>query len=348
MIKKALIGSLVIATLLLSACGDANSEGEDALVTQQLLDQGEFQQVISRVEPTANTNEDYLTLAAAYMGKAGFSLSQIIGIVATSATATGGNEFSSFIDNASNNSTPTALADLETAVIYYKKVVQDKCLDNNATLGAAEADLCLYVGLANVSSTAVTFGYISDDVTVLSDNTGKVDDKLTASTCALEYAFNDGNMSNAGCNASAESNVTFTESNRTYSDINITVNAKVFEYLITAPNTTTGVRSTALTNGKCTLTSFATRVDDSNETGYYPCPLNESSDVNKTDITTDEILVNALNEGLDSIGASVSTDVQSDIDKFKEEILVANGRNITDANTTITTADIIAYLNANN
>lgn len=347
MIKKAFIGSLVVATLLLSGCGDSTSEGEDALVTQQLLDKGQFSSVIARIEPTASTTEDYLTLAAAYMGKAGFSLSQIIGIVATSATGTGGNEFSSFIDNASNNSTPTALNDLDTAVVYYKKVVQDRCLDNNITLGAAEADLCLYVGLANISSTAVVFGYISDDVTVLSDNTGKTDDKLTASTCALEYAFS-GSISDPDCSVSEESNITFIQSNRTYSDINITVNNQSFEYLLTQPNANTGTRSIAITNGKCTLESFETRVDDSNATGYYACPINESSDVNTTDITTDEVLVNALNNGLDSIGASTSADVQSDIDKFKEEILVASGRSINDANTTITTQDIINYLDSKN
>ncbi|MDF1877376.1 hypothetical protein JHD47_06055 [Sulfurimonas sp. SAG-AH-194-L11] len=347
MIKKAFITSLVATTLLFTGCGDEASEGEDALVTQQLLDKGEFSSVIARIEPTASTSEDYLTLAAAYMGKAGFGLSKIIGIVATSATATGGNEFSSFIDSASANSTPTALNDLDIAVVYYQKVLQNKCLDKNITLGAAEADLCLYVGLANVSSTAVTFGYIADDVSVLSDNTGRTDDKLTASTCALEYAFS-GTISDANCTASAESNITFIESNRTYSDINITVNAQVFEYLLTPINPLTGVRSTAITNGKCTLNSFSTRVDDSNVTGYYACPITESSDVNTTDITTDEILVNGLNNGLDSIGASVSADVQSDIDKFKEEILVSSGRSINDANTTITTQDIINYLNSNN
>ncbi|MDF1883414.1 hypothetical protein JHD49_05610 [Sulfurimonas sp. SAG-AH-194-C21] len=347
MIKKAYIASLVVGTLLFTGCGDGTSEGEDTLVTQQLLDKGQFRSVIARVEPTASTSEDYLTLAAAYMGKAGFSLSKIIGIVATSATATGGSEFSSFINKASSNSTPTTLNDLEVAVTYYKKVVEDRCIDKKITLGVAESDICLYIGLANVSSTAVTIGYITDDVSVLIDNTGKIDDKLRASTCALEYAFT-GVISDPACTPSGEVNVTFTQSNRTYSDMSITVNGKDFGYLLTQNDADTGLRSTAITNGKCTLDSFSTRVDETIAVDYYACPINESSDVSKSDITTDKVLVNALNNGLDAIRASASADVQSDIDKFIEEVLVESGRSINDVNTRITTQDIINYLNSKN
>ena len=349
MLKNILYAGLVALTISFSACGGSN-DGETALETQQMLDNGEFDAVIARVEGHASTKEDYLTLGAAYMGKAGFSLASIVGIVAASATGNGGDEFSVFIDNASQRSTPTALTDLDTAVGYYQKVIQNRCLDLNATLGAAEKDLCLYVGLANVSSTAVTISYITDDVAVLSDPTAAVDYKLNASTCAMQYAFDgtkDGN-----CTFSSESNVTFIQSNRNYADINITVNADtnntVFEYLITPPDSVTGLRSTAVTKGKCTLADFATRVDDSNATDYFPCPIIESSDSNISDLTTESILVKALNDGLDSIGSSASPDVQSDIDSFKEEILVANGRSINDANTTITTEDIIVYLNSNN
>ncbi|MEA2073908.1 MAG: hypothetical protein U9O86_10015, partial [Campylobacterota bacterium] len=225
-------------------------------------------------------------------------------------------------------------------------VVGNKCLDTNATLSGAEADLCLYVGLSKVSQTAVAISYIADDVQVLSDNNGS-DSKLTASTCAMQYAF-DGTQ-NTECTFGAESNVTFDGSGKTYGDINVTVDEDTFEYLISG---SVNPRSTVLTNGICTLESFASRVDDENASGYdssatyHVCPIDETNATVET--TTEEILVDALNNGTDSIGAAVSDEVNEDIQEFKNEVLTANGRSINDDNTTITMEDIIKYLNKNN
>jgi len=343
--KRFISATLIAATLMFSACGDGG-DGESALETQQLLDNGNFSAVIAKLESSASTQSDYLALASAYMGKAGFSLSSIVGTVIASGDSNESSSFSSYVTKSSTNSNSRSLGDLDTAVSYYQKVVNNTCLDANVTKNSAEKDICLYVGLSKVSQTAVAISYIVDDIDVLSDTTTGTDNKLTTSTCAMEYAAK--GTSNAKCTFSSESNVTFTKSNKIYGDINITVNGATFEYLITPVSGV--VRSTAITNGFCTLDDFTTRVSDKNASSFnvatfHACPLNENNDTN--DSTTEDILVKALNDGVDSIGSAVSEDVKKDIEKFKNDVLKANGR-ANDVNTTIAIDDIIKYLEQQN
>ncbi|SFV62789.1 hypothetical protein MNB_SM-4-1812 [hydrothermal vent metagenome] len=341
MFKKMVITFLLGMTLIISGCGSSDGEGESALETQQLLDNGEFTAVISKLEGSANSTSDYLSLAAAYMGKAGFSLSSIIGIVVSSAESGEDSTFASFIENSKETSNIGSLADLKIAVGYYEKVVSKNCTDVNATFSGAEEDLCLYIGLSKVSQTAVAIGYITDNVDVLNDKNAS-DPKLTASLCAIQYSL-DGNTSVSPlCTFSAEQNLTFVQSTKTYASIDVTVDGNVtFEYLISGQ---TNPRSTVLTSGFCTLDSFATRVGEINDITYYVCPVDET---NTTDETTSvSILVDALNDGVDSVGAVVSDDVQADIDQFKQEII--DTRTDGDTSSTISIEDILKYLEDNN
>jgi len=346
MIKKVIATSLVTAALVFSACG-GSSDGESQLETQQMLDEKDYAGVISKLESSASTTSDYLALAAAYMGKAGFSLSSIIGIVATSADSGDNNTFAAFIENSKEKSNSQSLNDMNTAVSYYNRVVLNtKCSDKNASLSGAQSDVCLYTGLSQISQTAVAMSYIADDVSVLGDKSGS-DDKLTASTCAMQYAFDGNTTSSSECSFSSESNITFA-SGITYGDITITVNGKLFEHLIT-PAGNTNNRSTALTQGYCSVTDFSTRVDDKNSSdyqlSYHVCPIDENS---QTSTTSEDILVDALNNGSDSIGTALPDDTtKEDVDQFKKDVLKSSGRE-NDTNTTITTEDIINYLNENN
>jgi len=341
MMKKIVSASLLGLSILVVGCGSSNSEGESRLETQQMLDNQDYEGVIAKLEDSANSTSDYLSLAAAYMGKAGFSLSSIIGIVASSADSNDDSTFATFIESSKEKSNSQSLNDLKTAVKYYQNVLGNKCLDENQTLSGAESDLCLYVGLSKITQTTVAVSYITDDVSVLNDSNGS-DAKLTASTCAMQYAFDGNTTSNTSCTFSAESNVTFAQSGKTYGDINITVDGnQTFEYLISG---TTNPRSTVLTNGLCTLSDFTTRVDDSNDSNYHVCPVSET---NTTETTTEEALLNGLNGGVDTVGSAVSDDVKDDVDQFRSDVLAANNRE-NDANTTVTIEDIIKYLDDNN
>ena len=345
MLKKRLVYSIVvIATLFMTGCSD--SEGESQLETQQMLDNKNYNGVISKLESGADSESDYMALASAYMGKAGFSTSSLI----TKLTDSGDSNddaFVAFIQSATDSSDEDPLKNLKKSSFYYEKIVDNvRCKDDNATLSAFERDICLYTGLSKVSQTAIAISYITDSVGAFGDDSGNSDNKLTASTCAMQYAL-DGNTSNisSDCNISNEGDVTFANG-VTYGDINVTVGGKDFEYLITPSNTAVTPRSTVITKGYCTVDSFATRVDDKpNDSDYHVCPLNETG--SDDEITTEKILVDALNNGIDSIGMALSDDAAESVEEFKKEVLEANGReNATDQ--TITTADIIKYLEDKN
>ena len=337
MIKKILTTSLVVSALIFSGCGESG-EGEAVLATQQMLDNGDFVGVIDKLESRASTTGDYLSLASAYMGKAGFSLSSIIGTVAASADAANGDAFATYIEDSKRKSNSRSLNDLDAAVAWYQKVVANKCLDSNAILTGAESDICLYVGLSKVSQTAVAIGYIANDVAILTAGTGGSDNKLTASTCAMQYA---NGSSYPKCTLSGDNNITFSSNGKTYNEVTFTVGAESFDNLITYASP----KSTAITNGFCTLNDFTTRVDYKVNTDYHVCPVNESA--TEKDMTTEETIVMALNEGINSVSMAASQDVQQDINEFRDDILAANGRQ-NDADKTITVEDLIKYLDNKN
>lgn len=339
MIKKIVTTSLVVTALLLSACGDGG-EAESILQTQEMLDNRDFDGVIAKLENNTSTlsDTDSIALASAYMGKAGFSLSAIIGIVATNANGVG-DAFTAFVKDSIKNSSPDAIAELEQAKKYYTSVINSKCLDDRAVLSTPESDLCLYSGLANLSQTTVSIGSLTDDIEALGK---KADDKLKASVCAMQYAY-DG--SSGECSISPNADVTFSQSVKTYKSINVTYNGNSSEYLLTK----TDPSSTVITKGFCPKDDFSKRVLTKSTVGYeasyHSCPTTETSDIE--DVTTQKVIVDAINNSTALIAAIGITDIKDDIDSFKQEILVANGRG-NDANKTLSASDIIKYLEDKN
>ena len=111
MLKNIIIASMLSFVLLFSACG-GDSGAEDALVLQEKLDNGDFSGVINDVEAGASTNADYIMLATAYMGRAGFSFSSIIGIVVQSSESGESSTFASFIEEVEVSSNNSSLRDL--------------------------------------------------------------------------------------------------------------------------------------------------------------------------------------------------------------------------------------------
>lgn len=348
--KKMLTVSLVSAVLLFSGCGDSTSEGESRLETQQMLDSGDYVAVISRLEGIASSYEDYILLGAAYMGKAGLSLTDIISAIATDSNSS--DSFSGFVGSISSRSSSTAITDLTKAKVYYKKVVGDMCADVNAstTLNDSQKDICLYIGLSSTSQAAVSIDLLAGDIEAFGNDSVGPDNKLTASTCAMSYAFNR-TYNTANCTLTqASSDITFTDTNRTYAPLTVTINADInateYYYLMTDVNTT------ALTKGFCTLDDFTTRADDYNASAIpslYACPVNE--DKTSDEITSVGILTTVLNEGIASTGAAASAETQADVDEFKCNILggIYSGTDCTVPLTTpISELDIINYLAAKN
>jgi len=345
MIKKLLVTSLLGLSLMMSGCGD--TEGEDRLETQQMLDAGNFTGVISKLEGRASTKDEYLSLGAAYMGKAGLSLTNIITSMVSS-VGSGDSAFAGFVTGISSSSSISALPDLSKAIDYYTNVVGAACLNPNATLTNSQKDICLYIGLASTSSAAVTIDLITGDIATFGDSTAQKDEKLTASICALGYAF-DGNET-TDCSVIRDVNVTFLESGKTYRSVLMSVvggSGSQYGYLINDNN------QTVLTKNYCENTSFSTRTStDTYVVGapaQHACPINESSSAEE--FTTAGVLVDVLNDGIGAIGGAATEETQGDIDEFKCEILgghynydscdVSLDNNVTEQN-------IIDYLNSQN
>lgn len=345
MIKNILIGSLTAFTLLISGCG--NGEGESKLQTQQMLDDGDFQGVINKLESSANSNSDYILLASAYMGKSGLTLTNLISTISdSSGSSSNSSGFAGFATALSSTTSPTAITDLKAAVGYYKKVANGACSATNTAITDSQRNICLYIGLASTGSAASTIELLAGDISTFGVQ-GEIDPKLTASTCAMKYAYDRDISSISNCSVAENGNVTFVGSGKSYTllDVNIT-NATTsvvtgFEYLMTDSNTT------ALTKDYCTKESFATR-QATQDAGYYACPVQETSGV---DITSAGVLVDVLNNGLDAVGSAVNADIQGDLDQFKCEILSGTYSNSScDVNTSvdINISDITTYLSNQN
>ena len=330
MVKKILISSLCSAMILLSGCGD--SEGEERLSIQQMLDDGNYVGVISALESSADSDDDYMALGAAYMGKAGLSLANIVTAVASESDS-GGSGFALFVESIAEQSTLTALVDLGKSASFYKEVVGNACTTPSLNLSDSQKDICLFIGLGATTKAAVAIDSLIGDISTFGDGVGS-DDKLTASACAMQYAFN--GSTGVGCSIVENTDVNFTTINKVYKELTVTVNFTGYDYLM---NSTTP-KQTVLTDGYCTNTDFSTRVDTyDSTTAPYACPVNE--DPLAEELTTAGVLVDILNEGIDSIGAAVTEDIQADINEFREEITGSVSGTVTEQN-------IIDYLNDQN
>ena len=74
-------------------------------------------------------------------------------------------------------------------------------------------------------------------------------------------------------------------------------------------------------------------------TAPYACPIIEDSTADE--LTIEEVLVTVFNEGVESIGAALTEDIQEDINEFVSEI-------DTDSDESINEEEILNYLNSKN
>jgi hypothetical protein len=75
--KKLLSASIAGIMLFLSGCGSTDSEVENRMTAQQLIDKGHYSEAISMLEAKGvKTDGDYMMLSSAYMGKAGFGFAE--------------------------------------------------------------------------------------------------------------------------------------------------------------------------------------------------------------------------------------------------------------------------------
>jgi len=309
MLKKIIATSLMTSTLIFSGCGD--SEGESRLETQNMLDNGEFIGVITKLEGNAATDEEFMALASAYMGKAGYSILEIAS--AMSKDTPEGEADDPMKRLVSDDKPASSVTDLSKAATYYKKVVGEDACDsqkneeNNITLDTNQEDVCLFISLSAIAKTATTLDLLAGDMASFSssdEDANTTDYKLSASGCAMQYAF-DNNFSvteTDDCTFSVANNdVNFTIVNRLYRPLDVKViedvNATIYHFMMTAEDEITHNRSTALTKEYCTNESFE-RFEEYNTT-LYACPVNEDPEIEET--TSVGVLTDTLNGDIDAI-----------------------------------------------
>lgn len=363
MMKKILATSLIGMMLLFSGCGE--SDAVDPLETQQMLDDKDYIGVINKLENRPASDMNNIALGDAYMGKSGLGLLDVVQIMLADNNDTGASDdaFSVLAEGIDEKKSSTALSDLKLSTYYYEEVVN--CDDENLT--SSQNNICLRNGMAQTVRAIVAISYLGDIASIAASAADSTSDELDASTCAMQYAndMNDSSLDPTVCTAFEDGNVTF-DNNATYTQLEITMPAtgNKYDYLITKP--TAGIRQTALTEGYCTSSDF-TRYDinttDRNamtKVPVYPllytvdplvevhaCPVNEGAP--EDEVTAADILVNVLNGGLDAIVAATGgdTELATEVEGFKYEILGINEADVTeDTNTTITIDDITAYLNS--
>ena len=380
MLKKVIATSLIVSTLIFSGCG-TDTEGESRLETQNMLDNGNFKGVITKLEGSASSNEDYITLASAYMGKAGYSILEIASALSKDTKDTNGDDEDPMKKLVGDDKPASSVTDLSKAASYYKKVVgEDTCdkkknEENNITLDTNQEDVCLFVSLSAIAKTATTLNLLADDMASFStdekDNAQNITDyKLEASGCAMQFAF-DNNFSvttSSDCSFEiAPNDINFTVVNRMYRPLAVHVNedtnnSNIYHFMVTQEDNVTHTRSTALTKDYCTNESFE-RFNEYN-TSLYACPINEDPEVVET--TSVGVLTDTLNGDIDAILAIVPKDDEDDEDIGEDEINefkcdVINGtfddetKVCTEQNSTtkinfedrnITEEDIINYMNS--
>jgi len=325
MLKKNLIVSLAAAMLLFNACD--NSEGESHLKTQQMLDDGNYQGVIAHLEADANSNDDYLALATAYMGQAGYTLLDIIGAMLNNEDDD--NLISLLAKNASYNST----LDLQKAQDYYTQIVsRDECTQQDVS--SSQQDICLFMGLSAISKISSTINLLAGDISNFGIAT---DDKLTATTCAMQFALNNSTQNiSPECSVVEGSEVHFKTTDKSYTSLVVEVNNESYHYLLTSP-TETGSRETISTSGYCSTSSFTPR-EETYSSNLYACPINE--DPNVEDTTSLSLLKDELNNGIDLITGSSEEDsnLKESTDEYKCEVL--NGEYNNNSCSVDTTQDI--------
>jgi len=345
---------MLFLTIFIVGCNNDSSKMDDFNISfnesnismseiNQLLDNHEYEAVISKLDSVASNNDEYLALAEAYMGISGLDISKVISDICSS------DKLMDFI-NKTDDATKeckTPLDYLNKAVDYYILVLGDSCESDDSNLTDFEKEICTYKGLAQTVESVTSINYLIS----YEKNAKK------ASACAMQYAFNG---VEDGCSVFEDGELTFTQTNKTYERIDVVVNDDHFEYLL-VKNDLTGVKEVVITDGYCSLDSFDTRVDSKNDPDYkesfHVCPVNlvnhdktyiTQSFTDADTYTTKQGIVDSFNYGTHSIliGDINNTLLKDKIIEFKDEII--ESRDVDDGNETIKTEDIVSFFNKEN
>ncbi len=309
---------LLVIGLFVSGCGESENECKFGVLNS--LDKGEYDKVLNTLESEDKQcgftdDEKNMNIAAAYLGKAGFTTIEIINNMLESESVDSDNGFSSFVKSSRSANPSESIISFNRANDRYNLVTNNECKDLSNSNSIVK-DSCFYTGLMQVSQTANSIDLIfggSDEVDKWQDsslltpeddkNKNNQADSVDAATNAIDYAINKPVVLSSGITRDTTlGNKTFTKNGDefTFELIKITVGSEergdnVYYKLITIDQTP---NSPVVTDGICKLDFKFYEADDTTiGKNYFPCPI---IDGNQTMNVNDQ-LVYAVNNGLENI-----------------------------------------------
>ncbi len=327
----------------------------------RLLDEGKYDEVLSTLNSTlcsSMSQEDRsINEAAAYLGKAGFSVPSLLKDILNATNSNGsGNKVSTFTRILTDKASGSDL-DLITKAMRAYEGAGVNCTN---PIGAEEENICFLKGITEIAkmgiSTTLLFKSLNgtQDLNKIIDywmnnSTGNctidVDsdtnpDSLQFSTCAMKFAVrynstmsSSGNLTNPNCGYQIiNKNATFYGINGTFLILKLTISpssnctgyGNKTDYKL-IENSTSGM-FVVLTDGYCYASNRTSCSAFNNATQCYPCPVVSG---NQT-LTAVGTIVDSLNNGGTLIENVVQTSgtnetaVQDAITDFKQDFCKAN------------------------
>jgi hypothetical protein len=359
MYKKLIASSLVAASVIFSGCGSSDTTCRFGV--QNAIDKGNYDKAISDLKgqcSTAFTKSDLnMNLAAAYMGKSGYSVSDIADTLINS-NKNGSNAFTSFLDNVNGKKQPESLPNLYTAGDYFIAAIESNTTVPVSTLCSASVirsldnsrrtNACLYIGFNETIKTANTITYLTGNVNSLVNSINSQQNNtpydMKASLDALAWSMSSNYVSKGANITAVDVNISGTR----FAHVKVDYGTNGLFYRLAKSMTQDANNSTVVTDGYCDANGSkvnCTGIENadgsidtanSNAANCYACPV--VFDSNNTTLGVGELLVNSLNSGSETIAAVANDpDITNSIGDFKYEI---TGRR--DGNVTI--QEIINYL----
>ncbi|WP_428738031.1 hypothetical protein [Sulfurimonas sp.] len=351
--RKAFYGTLFAVVLILSGCGSDDTTCR--IDVQNAMDKGDFDTAVSKLEgecaSTFSSSDKNYNLALAYMGKAGYSVTDVL-VSLLDANNDSGDAFVSFASSISATKQENSAAYLQTSQEHFllsvttdiNDTLVQLCATANSSDNLRLRDACYYYGFNQAVTTVDTLSYLTSDLGTaldsINNDSNATPDDLQASLDALAWAVGDASITNV-----SDSNITI--NGNAFKHLDVNVSGKSF-YRLATDNAPDLSASTVLTDGYCDENGSKTNCEgielsdgDINTTnplatGCYACPV--GVDTNSS-INVASVLIDALNNGTDTIASLTDdADTQASIDDLKLEI-------DTNSDGNITSEELINYLN---
>ena len=331
---------------------------------QNAIDKGEYDTAIADLKgkcATAfNSSDLNMNLASAYMGKSGYSVSDIADMLINSDN----NEdaFSSFISSVDTKRKPDSLPLLNKASEYFTNAIARNGITKaSAICTAAKLNLlndsrvtnaCLYIGFNETIKAANTITYLTGDVNKLVDSISNGSNAtpydMRASLDALAWMIDASYKPKSSDPTITPSDVKI--GGYPFAAVKVKYSGVGTFYRLAKSVARDSNNTTVVTDGYCDVDGNRSACEgiENNDgsievanplaASCYACPV--IMDVNNT-LGVAQLLVDTLNNGTDTISAvSNDPDIIKSIQQFKDEIK----KDSNNSNTDITIADIIKYL----